>query len=216
MLSKKTLLIVGLILLITVNVIGLTLSSRQQASDYGAGRVGLVIVAPFQAAVTHSFRFVSSIWHHYFALASAARDNDLLRQALAQAEAQNDQFKETVQANQRLRNLLDFQQEVGIKVIPAEVIGKDPSPWFRSVIINKGRVSGVVKGQPVVTAQGIVGQVTEVAENYSKVMLIVNRILPPTRWCSAAGRGAWFPGPPTIDAFLSMFGDRTTCGWGMY
>ncbi len=168
-------LIVGLILMIAANIIGLTLSSRSRSADLGMGRVGLTLLAPWQAVLSHSLRAVRDVWATYFALASTARENGRLRQDLAQVQAQNDHFKETAQENQRLRRLLDFQQAVGLDVLPAEVIGKDPSPWFRSVIIDKGTASGVAKGQPVVTAQGIAGQVTEVAAKYAKVLLIIDQ-----------------------------------------
>ena len=175
MLSRRTLLIVGLILLIAANIIGLTLSSRNRAADLGMGRVGLTLLSPWQAVVSYSLRAVRNVWTTYFALVSTARENARLREDLGHVRAQNDHFKETAQENQRLRRLLDFQQAVGLDVLPAEVIGKDPSPWFRSVIIDKGTTSGVAKGQPVVTAQGIAGQVTEVAVKYAKVLLIIDQ-----------------------------------------
>jgi rod shape-determining protein MreC len=175
MFSRKTLLIVGLILLLAANVIGLTLSGRSRDADWGLGQVGLALVAPFQAVVSYSLRWAGDVWRHYFVLVNTARENDHLKKELARAWAHNDRLTETVQENRRLRRLLDFQQAVGLDVLPAEVIGKDPSPWFRSVIIDKGRLSGVRKGQPVVTAQGIAGQVAEVAERYAKVLLIIDQ-----------------------------------------
>ena len=78
-------------------------------------------------------------------------------------------------ANDRLRNLLDFQKSITELVVAAEVIGKDPSPWFKTVIIDKGKADGLTKGLPVVMPQGIAGQVTEVANHYAKVMLILDR-----------------------------------------
>ena len=175
MFSKRMLLIVGLIFLITLNIIGLTLSSRQRNSDYGLVRVGLVLVSPLQAAVTHSLRFVRGIWYHYFALASVARQNDRLRRELDHARSLNDQFQETETANRRLRELINFQQSISVQFLPAEVIGKDPSPWFKALTIDKGRVQGVVKGLPVVTPQGIAGQVTDVSDQYAKVLLIIDQ-----------------------------------------
>ena len=71
--------------------------------------------------------------------------------------------------------MLDFQKNISERVVAAEVIGKDPSTWFKTVIIDKGEADGLTRGLPVVMPQGIAGQVIEVANHYSKVMLILDR-----------------------------------------
>ncbi len=91
-----------------------------------------------------------------------------------QAVENKNQWRETEMANTRLRNLIDFQKNISERVMAAEVVGKDPSTWFKTVIIDKGEVDGLFKGLPVVISQGIVGQVIEVSNHYSKVMLIID------------------------------------------
>jgi rod shape-determining protein MreC len=59
--------------------------------------------------------------------------------------------------------------------VAAEVIAKDPSGWFKTVIIDKGSLDGLQKGLPVVLPTGIAGQVIEVSGRYAKVMLIIDR-----------------------------------------
>ncbi|HDI60577.1 MAG TPA: rod shape-determining protein MreC [Desulfobacteraceae bacterium] len=174
MFSKKTLLVVGVILVIALNIIGLSLSSRKPVPDYGLGRFGLVIVAPIQATVTYGLDFIGDIWRHYFALVAAARENDRLQKALEQATARLNACSEIERANRRLRSLIRFQQAIELKVLPAEVVGKDPSPWFKSVIIDKGRADGVVEGMPVVIPEGIAGQVVAAARHHAKVLLIID------------------------------------------
>jgi rod shape-determining protein MreC len=124
--------------------------------------------------VTYGFDFIGDIWRHYFALVAAARQNDRLREALARATIRLNACSEIEQANRRLRSLIRFQQAIDQKVLPAEVVGKDPSPWFKSVIIDKGRADGVVKGLPVVIPEGIAGQVVAVSNHHAKVLLIID------------------------------------------
>jgi rod shape-determining protein MreC len=174
MFSKKMVLIVGGIVLITVNVILLSITSKSR-STLGGGRVGLSFVAPFQELVTRSVRFTRGVWRHYFFLASAAQENDILKKMLNESIEKNNQWHEIELANTRLRNLLNFQKEPNNRVVAAEVIGKDPSGWFKTVIIDKGKAEGLQKGLPVVLPQGIVGQVIEVSSHYSKVMLVIDR-----------------------------------------
>ena len=166
--------IVGVILLIAVNIIVLSVNSRSY-STFGLERVAISFIAPFQELVTRTIRFTQDIWYHYFALVTVAKKNDILRTQLNRASEKNNLWQETDLANVRLRNLLNFQKSITELAVAAEVIGKDPSAWFKTVIIDKGRADGLTKGLPVVMPQGIAGQVIEVANHYSKVMLIIDR-----------------------------------------
>ena len=174
MFSKKMVLIVGGIVLITVNVILLSITSKSR-STLGIGHVGLSFVAPFQEIVSRSVRFARGVWKHYFLLVSVAQENEILKKMLNESIGNNNQWHEIELANTRLRNLLNFQKTPNNQVLAAEVIGKDPSGWFKTVIIDKGKAEGLQKGLPVVLPQGVVGQVIEVSSHYSKVMLIIDR-----------------------------------------
>ena len=167
-------LIVGGIVLIAVNVILLSITSKRQ-STFGLGRVGISFVAPFQEIVTRSVRFTRGIWQNYFFLVSAAHENETLKKSLNQFVEKDNEWHEIGLANSRLRNLLNFQKAPTHRVVAAEVISKDPSGWFKTVIIDKGRSDGLQKGLPVVLPTGIAGQVIEVSGRYAKVMLIIDR-----------------------------------------
>ena len=174
MFSKKMVLIIGVIVLIAVNIIVLSVNSRRY-TKFGLERIALSLISPFQELVTRTIGFTKDIWHHYFALATIARENDILISRLNQAAEKNNLLRETELANERLRNLLDFQKSITELVVAAEVIGRDPSAWFKTIIIDKGKADGLTKGLPVVMPQGIVGQVIEAASHYAKVMLIIDR-----------------------------------------
>ena len=174
MFSKKMVLIVGVIILITVNVILLSFSSKSQ-STFGLGRVGLSLVSPFQELVTRSIRFARNIWEHYFYLVAVAHENEDLKKSLNQFVGKSNNWHEINLANARLKDLLNFQKAPTNRVVAAEVIGTDPSGWFKTIIIDKGKSDGLQKGLPVVLPTGIVGQVIEAAGHYSKVMLVIDR-----------------------------------------
>jgi len=74
--------------------------------------------------------------------------------------------------NIRLRALLNSSALLNESVIVAEVIGIDPNPFTHEIILNRGIHSGVVKGQAVLDARGLMGQVTQVEPWSSRVMLI--------------------------------------------
>jgi rod shape-determining protein MreC len=174
MFSKKMVLVIGGTVLIVVNVILLSITSKRQAT-FGLGRVGISFVAPFQEIVTGSMRFTRRIWKNYFSLVSIAHENEILKKSLNQLVEKNNEWHEIELANSRLRNLLNFKKAPTRRVVAAEVIAKDPSGWFKTVIIDKGSLDGLQKGLPVVLPTGIAGQVIEVSGRYAKVMLIIDR-----------------------------------------
>ena len=133
MFSKKLVLIIGVIVLIAVNIIVLSVNSRRYTS-FGLERVAISFVSPFQELVTRAIRFTKDIWQQYFALVTVARENQILRSELNQASEKSNLWHETELANARLRNLLDFQKNIAEQIVAAEVIGKDPSAWFKTVI----------------------------------------------------------------------------------
>ena len=111
MFSRKMVLIVGVIVLIAVNIIVLSVSSRRFTS-FGLERIAISFISPFQELVTRTTRFTRDIWHQYFYLVSVTRQNQILGTQLNQAFEVNNQWRETELANARLRNLLGFEQTI--------------------------------------------------------------------------------------------------------
>jgi len=175
MFSRKTVMIVGLVVAIMVNIIVLSLSTRHNQKAYVSGRFALALVAPFQEAVTRSIRFCENIWRHYFFLVATAEENERLKRQLGWAVERNNQLTEVELSNLRLRELLNFRKSMPGRYMAAEIIGRDPSAWFKTAVIDKGAADGLRRGLPVVVAEGVVGQITEVAAHHSKVLLIIDQ-----------------------------------------
>ncbi|MBK1691962.1 rod shape-determining protein MreC [Ectothiorhodospira mobilis] len=80
---------------------------------------------------------------------------------------------EALQAeNARLRTLLDTSSRVREEVVIAELLSVDLDPFRQQVVLDKGRVHDVYPGQPLINAQGVVGQVLEVHPMHSIALLI--------------------------------------------
>ena len=72
------------------------------------------------------------------------------------------------------RALAAFQQVTPSKTIAARVIGNSTVVTAKAVFIDRGFTSGIKKGMPVVTSEGIVGKVAEVYPLVSQVLLVTD------------------------------------------
>jgi len=117
----------------------------------------------------------------FFALANHIRElegvreeNRRLHQKVMELSLRNFWLNEEHLENQRLRALLDFRSQLDYKVIPAEVVAKEPNRRYFSVLINKGSSDGVRRNMPVVNMDGLVGKIVEVAAYSSVVQLMID------------------------------------------
>ena len=76
--------------------------------------------------------------------------------------------------NTRLRELLDSSALLDQRVIAAELVGVAPDPADHQIVLGKGESSGVFVGQPVIDAEGLVGQIIEVGRYSSRALLITD------------------------------------------
>lgn len=76
--------------------------------------------------------------------------------------------------NERLSKLLSAQRKSEAPGLLAEIIEIGLQPFTHQVAINRGVEAGVYLGQPVLTPQGILGQVSEVGVLHSVVTLLTD------------------------------------------
>ena len=72
----------------------------------------------------------------------------------------------------RLRHALSYKERSVFKLVPAVVVARDSSTWWRTITINRGTEDGVESDMPVATDEGLVGKTTTVGGNISVVLLI--------------------------------------------
>jgi len=132
-------------------------------------------MVPFQEGVTRTMHFCTRVWDHYFSLVAVRDECDRLKGMLAKAHVEKGRYLESDLACQRLRKLLKMKAEVPHGILPAKVVGLDPSGWFKTVLINRGAQDGVSKGMAVIAPEGIVGRIIGASGHYAKVLLIIDR-----------------------------------------
>jgi rod shape-determining protein MreC len=131
------------------------------------------VAGPVQKVFSSGTDSLNSLKRNYWDLLSVREDNERLRAELQKCRLQCYKNREALATNIKLRRLLDFRESSGLPMISARIIGKDPSVWFRSVVVDRGSGDGIDKGMAVVNGDGVVGQVFSVSPNYAKVLLAI-------------------------------------------
>ncbi len=161
------------IVLLLGNFLLMAFDARQVNSGQRIIRVWSQTAADFvQSPVTTITSSVSNYFGSISNLRSAQSENDLLKKKVQELEVESKGNENLAAENARLRSLLDLKEKSKIDVLTARIIGRDPSIWFDSSIVNRGSLDGVKLNMPVVTDGGIVGRVTAVSPLTAQVDLI--------------------------------------------
>ena len=138
---------------------------------------GIVLDAavPVQKMIAVPFDLARGAWNEYLAVLDVRDENSGLRSRLATVEEENLQLREALVASGRLERIAEMRDDFDVPMLPAELVGSDVSPWFRSVLLDRGRSDGVRSGMPVISEQGLVGLVTATSRGAAKTMLLLDR-----------------------------------------
>jgi rod shape-determining protein MreC len=159
--------------LLLVNFVLMALDAKEITSGQRVIRVWTQTAADFvQSPVTSISSSISNYFVSISNLRSAQSDNDSLKQRVQELEVELKQKEELASENTRLRSFLQLREQSKYKVLTARIIGRDPSVWFDSSIVNRGSLDGVTLNMPVVTDGGLVGRVTAVSPLTAQVDLI--------------------------------------------
>ena len=173
---RVPLLFVALVALTTATMLADRRSLPAGAKDLPlVSGVLLDVAVPIQAALSAPFDFARSLFRRYVALTDLRSENERLRSRLAQLEEENLQYREALVASDRLERIDKMRGETDLPMLPAEVASRELSPWYRSLLIDRGRSNDVHAGMPAVTEDGVVGLVTAASPHAARVMLLLDR-----------------------------------------
>jgi rod shape-determining protein MreC len=160
--------------LVAASLVLLTVSFRSSSLD-GFQSAGVSVLRPFEVAATRvarPFRDASSWTRGLF---HAKSENRKLRRQVEQLNQQLAGYEAAKNANRYLGHLLKYRHSPTFpsdyNTVAAEVL-TSPTVFDQTVTIAAGSSDGIKPLDVVVTADGLVGQVTKVTGSVSKVMLI--------------------------------------------
>ena len=119
-------------------------------------------------------RLIQGVASQFGSRTELVAENEKLKTENLLLQGRMQKLAALTEQNVRLRELLNSSALVNEKVEVAELIGMDPNPFTHRIIINKGERDGVVLGQPVLDARGLMGQVVELMPNTSRVLLLTD------------------------------------------
>ncbi len=106
--------------------------------------------------------------------ASLLEENALLYEERLVLSSKIQNFEILEAENERLRAMLQSTERLDERVLIAELLAVDLQPFRHQVVINKGKREGVYDGQPIVDANGVMGQIVHVGPFSSTVLLLTD------------------------------------------
>jgi rod shape-determining protein MreC len=144
--------------------------SQQWLSHVG-GPFARIIEIPLHsvASVQDS---VSEIWNHYIVLQNVWEENRYLKLEIQRLQGEQNLLREQSIMATQFQQLLAYQETSPLRTLPARIIGRNASNWYRSMIINKGARDGIHPEMGVITDAGVVGRVVRVNPTTAIVLLL--------------------------------------------
>ena len=130
-------------------------------------------IAPLATGLSRISDVIDREWALVTEIGHLRAENARLNAEAVRLRQENAQLREAAQEAVRLRGLLGFKDQP-YHTIAARVIGRDPSHWFNTLLVDRGPAAGVRRNDPVVTSNGLVGHVIEASGSWSRVLLILD------------------------------------------
>ena len=136
--------------------------------------IGLII-SPIQNAVSWVGSKITLMTATVNDIMNVHEQNKVLMAEIEELRAKNMAANEFEAENQRLRALLGYKETATqFDLVAARVIGRESATWSSTIVVNRGTTDGIANDMAVVTSMGLVGHISEVNLNSSKVQLILD------------------------------------------
>ena len=146
-------------------------------SGYMAKVIDLIMTPVVQAQSTlmERLNFIINLFSISQDQVALVAENEELRNQVAELQNRIIQLQQNLNEADILYALLGFaRSSPDEQYVPAKVIGKDPSPFLKYILIDQGSDAGVRSGMPVVTNKGLVGRIDAVTASAARVKLITD------------------------------------------
>lgn len=170
----------GVVLLAALVVVALVITTvffrEDEAGPLHALRRGTqAVTAPVSAAGEWLFTPVVAVRNYFGGLGVSRSEIEALKRQNTELRVSVAELEEARLENARLQKIVGFVEASKLEALGARVIGRPPSAWEGSLLIDRGSADGVKTGMPVLAPEGLLGQTVEVTEHSAKVRLITDQ-----------------------------------------
>lgn len=150
-------------------------NQRSDVFHRESARVSAHVSYPLMLLVDAPLRFFHWIVVSVTSQQDLLSENAKLRAQTILLQAELQRLLVLQKENAQLRQLLQSTPKIGGRVSIARLLSVAQDPHLQSVILDRGAQDQVYEGQPVLDAFGVMGQVVDVGERSSHVLLITDK-----------------------------------------
>jgi rod shape-determining protein MreC len=129
---------------------------------------------PVQTVVSRVNRTAFGLWSTYQDWKNVRAENRRLRDEAQRLRVESLRVSEVDEENRRLRRLLQLKEALPLETISGEIIGREWGGWVRSLTVNRGRSSRVMRLTAVIGPDGLIGRIVDVRGGSSVVQVLTD------------------------------------------
>ncbi len=180
--------ILAIVMIVLLLVSGRSVENPEQAAEAqdGEGRKisflsripGIIsdFYAPFFGSISKTKSEFQNVGENLKSLDMIQAENKKINDENTLLKMENERLKEMVKENDRLRDMLGFMRNSPYELAAARIIARDTSLWWQGLMLDKGfsEVPEMESNTAVITPDGLVGKITTVFKNSSRMILIID------------------------------------------
>ncbi len=162
--------LVGVCILFLLLFLFLPRQSQEWLGEVG-GPLALILEAPLQVAASIQ-NSVNDTWNQYIALQHVWEENQHLKAEIQKLQGEQNRLREQAILAKNFQTLYSYQSTAPMTTIPARIIGRNVSNWYRAMVLDKGARDGIHTEMGVITEAGVVGRIVRVNPTTSILLLL--------------------------------------------
>ncbi|MBT3352542.1 MAG: rod shape-determining protein MreC [Nitrospinaceae bacterium] len=152
----------------------MSLSARWRGGTTVFDEMALSLTGPLIEAAAAPKRWTGNIWSSYVALRGLSKENKRLVNEVAALRGASVKAQELQSQVERLEGFLRVAKSAKGEILLARIVGRNQSPFGRTLIIDQGKTNGILRNMAVIHQNGIVGRVFRAGHSVSQILLITD------------------------------------------
>jgi rod shape-determining protein MreC len=170
--------VVAVLTLVSLALVTVYFRESDGGTLHGAQSTGASVLRPFEVGAERIARPFRDAAGWFGGLLDAKSENEKLKEQIDALRQQIILTQSALRENAQLKSLLDYREGARFpkdyRAIVARVIARASPQFAQQIVVSAGKNDGISKHDAVVTADGLVGEVTKVASNVAQVTLLTD------------------------------------------